>query len=202
MKETVRMLAAALIAAGLFLALFLLLHWNLIVCILLSVGAYVGLYLLLKPSRKIAGVYLDSLPDGEEIRKMLEEAADDIKTLKESSRKIADPAVRKEAEALFATGSQILRYLMKNPEKLSQARRFFTYYLEMAVKLTNRYIELQATGLHTGEVTGVLRKTAGALPVLNRAFEKQFTHLMQGELLDVEADIGLLNSMLELEDER
>ena len=105
MKETVRMLAAALIAAGLFLALFLLLHWNLIVCILLSVGAYVGLYLLLKPSRKIAGVYLDSLPDGEEIRKMLEEAADDIKTLKESSRKIADPAVRKEAEALFATGS-------------------------------------------------------------------------------------------------
>ena len=57
-------------------------------------------------------------------------------------------------------------------------------------------------GLHTGEVTGVLRKTAGALPVLNRAFEKQFTHLMQGELLDVEADIGLLNSMLELEDGR
>ena len=82
MKETVRMLVSALTAAGLFLALFLLLHWNLIVCILLSVGAYVGLYLLFKPSRKIAGVYLDSLPDGEEIRKMLEEAADDIKTLK------------------------------------------------------------------------------------------------------------------------
>ena len=29
MKETVRMLVAALLAAGLFLALFLLLHWNL-----------------------------------------------------------------------------------------------------------------------------------------------------------------------------
>ena len=42
-------------------------------------------------------------------------------------------------------------------------------------------------------------RRAGALPVLNRAFEKQFTHLMQGELLDVEADIELLKSTLKME---
>ena len=42
-------------------------------------------------------------------------------------------------------------------------------------------------------------ETAAALPVLNSAFEKQFTHLMQGELLDVEADIEVLKSALELE---
>ena len=39
----------------------------------------------------------------------------------------------------------------------------------------------------------------GSLPVLNKAFEKQFTHLMQGELLDVEADIELLKSTLKME---
>ena len=45
----------------------------------------------------------------------------------------------------------------------------------------------------------ILETTAEALPVLNSAFEKQFTHLMQGELLDVEADIELLKSTLKME---
>ncbi len=33
--------------------------------------------------------------------------------------------------------------------------------------------------------------------MLNTAFEKQFAHLMQGELLDIEADIELLKSTFE-----
>ena len=45
----------------------------------------------------------------------------------------------------------------------------------------------------------ILCKTAESLPVLNKALEKQFTHLMQGELLDVEADIELLKSTLKME---
>lgn len=35
--------------------------------------------------------------------------------------------------------------------------------------------------------------------MLNSAFEKQFAHLMQGELLDIEADLELLKSTLKLE---
>ena len=60
-------------------------------------------------------------------------------------------------------------------------------------------MDFQNTGLHSAEVTDILQKTAEALPVLNSAFEKQFTHLMQGELLDVEADIELLKSTLKME---
>ena len=48
-------------------------------------------------------------------------------------------------------------------------------------------------------VADILQKTAEALPVLNSAFEKQFAHLMQGELLDIEADIELLKSTLKME---
>ena len=35
--------------------------------------------------------------------------------------------------------------------------------------------------------------------MLQSAFDRQFTHLMQGELMDVEADIELLKSTLEME---
>ena len=48
----------------------------------------------------------------------------------------------------------------------------------------------------------ILGKTADSIPVMNKAFERQFTHLMEGELLDVEADIELLNSTLKMEGEK
>ena len=56
MKEKIRMLFAAAAASCLFLLLFLKLKWNLIFCIVLSVGIYFGLYFLLKPRRKMAGI--------------------------------------------------------------------------------------------------------------------------------------------------
>ena len=139
------------------------------------------------------------MPGGEEIQKLLDDAQADLTDIEKAGKAIADSAVQKDAEALCATGTRILAYLKDNPDKIKLARRFFTYYLDTAAKLLARYVDFQNTGLHSEEVTEILRKTAESLPVLNKAFEKQFTHLMQGELLDVEADIELLKSTLKME---
>lgn len=193
------MLVSSFAAAIVFLLLFLFFHWNLIVCILLCVGIYFGLFFLLKPSRRIAGIDVESLPGGEEIQKLLDDAQADLGDIDQAVKAIADPAVQQDAQALYATGTGILAYLNENPDKIKLARRFFTYYLDTAAKLLARYVDFQNTGLHSEEVTEILCKTAESLPVLNKAFEKQFTHLMQGELLDVEADIELLKSTLKME---
>ena len=199
MRDIPRMIVSSLLASAVFLVLFLLFRWNLSVCILLCVGIYFGLFLLLKPSRRIAGIDVESLPGGEEIQKLLDDAQADLGDIDQAVKAIADPAVQQDAQALYATGTGILAYLNENPDKIKLARRFFTYYLDTAAKLLARYVDFQNTGLHSEEVTEILCKTAESLPVLNKAFEKQFTHLMQGELLDVEADIELLKSTLKLE---
>ena len=192
MRDIPRMIVSSLLASAVFLVLFLLFRWNLTVCILLCVGIYFGLFLLLKPSRRIAGIDVESLPGGEEIQKLLDDAQADLGDIDQAVKAIADPAVQQDAQALYATGTGILAYLNENPDKIKLARRFFTYYLDTAAKLLARYVDFQNTGLHSEEVMEILCKTAESLPVLNKAFEKQFTHLMQGELLDVEADIELL----------
>ena len=199
MKDAPRMIISTLIAAALFLFLFLLLHWNLLVCILLCVGVYFGLFFLLKPSRKIGGIDVESLPGGEEIQKLLDDAQADLANIHKAVKAIAEPAVQRDGKALYDTGTRILAYLKENPNKIRLARRFFTYYLDTAAKLLTRYVDFQNTGLHSEEVAEILRKTAESLPVLNKAFEKQFTHLMEGELMDVEADIELLKSTLKME---
>lgn len=193
------MIVSSLLASAVFLVLFLLFRWNLIVCILLCVGIYFGLFLLLKPSRRIAGIDVESLPGGEEIQKLLDDAQADLADIDKAVKEIKTSSVRQDAQALCATGARILAYLEENPDKIKLARRFFTYYLDTAAKLLTRYVDFQETELHSGEIAGILQKTAEALPVLNSAFEKQFTHLMQGELLDIEADIELLKSTLKME---
>ena len=71
----------------------------------------------------------------------------------------------KDVEELYGTGMRIYAYLEENPGKIKLARRFFTYYLDTAAKLVERYVDFQNTGLRSEEVKDILRKTAEALPV-------------------------------------
>ena len=200
MKETGRMLLSVLAAAVTFLILFLAAGWNLIVSAALCVGVYFGFFLLLKTDRKIGGIAVDDLPGGEVTGEQLAEAKKDLAEIRRAGKQIADAFVRDDAERLYATGQRILSYLEENPEKIKRARSFFTYYLDTAARLLSRYLDFQETGLRTEEVTGILDRTARALPVLNRTFEKQFTRLMAGELMDVEADISLLEKTVQMEE--
>ena len=199
MKEMVTALISALISCAVFLLLFLAAGWNLAAAALLCILLYFGLGLILKPRKKIGGIDVEKIQGGEELQKLLEEARKDLKQISMAAREITNIKAKEDAEALEAGGRRILSYLEENPEKISMARRFFTYYLDTAAGLLERYTQLQETGLRTPEVTEALRKTAGTFPVLNEVFEKQFTRLMEGELMDVDAEISLLENTLKME---
>ena len=115
------MLVSSFAAAIVFLLLFLFFHWNLIVCILLCVGIYFGLFFLLKPSRKIAGIDVESMPGGEEIRQLLDDAQADLADIDKAVKEIKTSSVRQDAQALYATGARILTYLEENPDKIKLA---------------------------------------------------------------------------------
>ncbi len=199
MKEVARMIVSAAAAALAFLLLFLGLHWPVILCAALCVGLYLALDLLLRPRRKIGGMDVEKMKGGEELRQLLEEARNDLKTIRQAAAEIQRPDVRRDAETLYQTGTRMVAYLEEHPEKIPLARRFFTYYLDTAAALLSRCQELQQTGLQTLEVREILERTAKALPVLIEAFERQFTHLMEGELMNLEADVELLESTLKME---
>lgn len=200
MKDKKRMIVAVIAAAAVFLILFVVLGWNAVICALLSIGVYFGVFFLTKPVRKIAGIDVEDLPGGEEIQDLFDEARSDLNDIKKATASITEPDVRANAEKLYDTGKKILEYLNENPGKVKLARRFFTYYLDTASRLLTRYVDFSKTGLRSGEVTGILEKTEESLPLLNSAFEKQFANLMEGELLDVESDIELLRTTLKMED--
>lgn len=201
-KELAANLLAALLAGGIFLILMFLFHWNFFVDLTLAVGAFLGLSLLLKPSRKIGGIRIDMLPEGETMSRQLEEARNNFRSMEQSMLQIQEPVVRQEAQRLKQTAKNILAYLEKHPEKIKSARQFIDYYQETASSLLQKYIELQNTDLRTTDVMQLQGNTIKAIGTLNTAFEEQFQKLMRSEMIDMEAEIRLLEQTVKMENGR
>lgn len=180
------------------LILFLL-HWPVWMAGVVSLLTYTGTYFLTRPKMKIGQLVLDDLPAGDALRTMLLDARDDMEALQKASYEIHEGKVRENVEDLYKMGTHILEYLQKHPSQITQARRFFTYYLNTARMLAERYIRLQETGIQTEELERVRAQTEHALDILRKAFEGQYDKLMTNDLLDMEQDIEVLKANLKME---
>ncbi|MDD6488206.1 MAG: 5-bromo-4-chloroindolyl phosphate hydrolysis family protein [Clostridia bacterium] len=125
MKNIIRMLLSAITASGIFLLLFLLLKWDVIVSALLSVGAYTGMYLVLKPQRKLGEIDVELLRGGEEMQRLLDDARNDLDKMQNSTSEIKDSSVQSDAYALCDTGERIYVYLNGHPRKNQPCKEIF-----------------------------------------------------------------------------
>lgn len=199
MKRNIQFIGATVTSCCVFLFLFLAFQWNLIVSAALAIGVYFGMFFLLKPSYKIGDLNVDQLEHSKEIQQLMMDAKDDMEDIRKATSKINNQKIKIEAQTLYSTSASIMKYLEKNPDKIIIARRFLTYYLDTANKILTKYCSIQNTGLDTEEVSNILSQTAKVLPMLNKTFDEQFTRLMRNELIDIEAEISLLESMVKME---
>lgn len=198
-KETAAGVFAGIISAVLFLVLAFLVKWNFFVCLAIAAAVFIGLCLILHPSKKIGGVNAESIDGGFELLKRLDAAQRGFRKIEDAMLEINDSSVRAEAEQLHSVSAKIVDYLTEHPDRIYAARQFIDYYQETAVKLLSRYKELEASGLRTNEVLRQRSDTLDALKTLNRAFEQQFEKLMSNEMTDTDAEIRLLKQMVKME---
>lgn len=198
-KEIIAGLLSGVLSGAVFLILLFVFHWNFLVDMILADCAFFGLSLLLKPKRKIGRISIDTLPEGEELSRQLEEARRDLRCIEQSMQQIQKPEVRQEVLRLKQTSQNIIAYLEKHPEKIRLARRFIDYYQDTASTLLQKYIELQDSELETEDVMRLKDNTIKAMETLNTAFEEQFQRLMRSEMTDMEAEIRLLEQTVKME---
>ena len=193
-------LAAAAAAAVIFIILAFVLQWEIPVALILSVALYFALSLLLKPRRKIGGIDVERLKNGAELEAEFDNAHGDLNVIEKAAQTANDEAIRAGAGKLEATGSAIIAYLEKNPAMVSNARRFLDYYLDTGVAILNKYMDLCKNNAPEAELSKITEQTRQAVDVLNKAFELQYTKLLEGEVMDIEGDIELLKKTLKMEE--
>ena len=198
-RQLARMLAALAAAAAAFFVPAAALHWNLLVCMALGIGIYLAVWLLTSPAPGSREAYLDARGDAADLAAMLEEAAHDLHEVRLSAQRIRDRQMQQEALHLAATGEKILAYLREHPQKIMPARRFLTYFIDTTGKIVRQYVKFQQSGLETQQVLAFQEKARALLPKLDDAFDRQFAHLMEDERFDVEADMTVIENMLQSE---
>ena len=112
---------------------------------------------------------------------------------------VEDETIRAQSRQLHETAASILTYLEKHPDKIKLARRFIDYYQDTASSLLAKYVELEDSGLNTADAASLREKTGQALISLNQAFAGQFQRLMSNELMDMDAEIRLLEQTIKME---
>ena len=94
---------------------------------------------------------------------------------------------------------RIFQTLREHPEKISSANRFLIYYLDTVGRILGQYVNFQDAGLGTSEVREFQRKVRAILPKLKTGFEEQLSQLMASERFDAEADMKVMEGLLNTE---
>lgn len=132
-------------------------------------------------------------PEIDALIKERDRAVSEMRRLNDS---IEDPTISAQIDRLEASTTKIIDQVVKNPEKLSDIRRFMNYYLPTTLKLLNAYDRADSTGISGENVDGTKGRVENIMETIVSAFDKQLDSLFGAEALDISTDITVLEQML------
>ena len=132
-------------------------------------------------------------PEIDALIKERDRAVSEMRRLNDS---IEDPTISAQIDRLETTTAKIVDHVVKNPDKLSDIRRFMNYYLPTTLKLLNAYDRADSAGISGANVDGTKGKVENIMETIVTAFDKQLDSLFGAEALDISTDITVLEQML------
>ena len=132
-------------------------------------------------------------PEIAALRQDRDRAVGEMRRLNDS---IEDPTLSRQIDQIEATTGKIFTYVMAHPDQKSQIRRFLNYYLPTTLKLLNAYDRLDEAGISGINIDGAKGKISEVMAAIVSAFDRQLDALYQGEVMDINAEIKVLQSLL------
>ncbi|MDR0642108.1 MAG: 5-bromo-4-chloroindolyl phosphate hydrolysis family protein [Treponema sp.] len=194
---TIVSLLAALVV---FAVVVIVLQWSFTIAAVLAFCCYTGLSLLFSPMLRLAGINIEEMKNGNEIMTLLEEGEKDLASIKKIIDTSKDTQIKTKAQNVYREGGKIIEFIKKNPAKAVIARRFFNYYLDKANEILTKYHALASAGIETNRLASLKERTTGGMDSILQGMRLQFSRLISSEVIDIEADIRLLESTIKMED--
>ncbi|MEO0973137.1 MAG: 5-bromo-4-chloroindolyl phosphate hydrolysis family protein [Pseudomonadota bacterium] len=128
-------------------------------------------------------------------QRQLAQARTQISGLEDLARRVQQPALTAQLEAISAEASEIVAMLEAEPRDVAKTRRFLSVYLQGALQVGERY---ERTALKHG-VTSLEQNFVEVLETIQQAFREQRERLIANDVLDLDVQIEVLRRRLELE---
>ena len=132
-------------------------------------------------------------PEIAALRQERDRAVGEMRRLNDS---IEDPVLSQQIDHIEATTGKIFAYVMNHPDRKGQIRRFLNYYLPTTLKLLNAYDRLDEAGISGVNIDGAKGRISDVMAAIVDGFDRQLDALYQGEVMDINAEIKVLQSLL------
>lgn len=119
-----------------------------------------------------------------------------IRDIRISNNLIPDEEMSKKLDTTEAVVSKIFERLKENPKLLPQARKLGEYYLPLTKKLVDAYAKLSENSIETDSMKKSKNEIEKTLDTVNKAFYNLYAGLFDDDVIDINSDISVLNTML------
>jgi len=127
---------------------------------------------------------------------LLDEEERAISEMRRLDKAIEDEKVSAQIVHLEEVTTKIVNFIVENPQKKGQVRKFFNYYLPTTLKLLNAYDRMDETGISGMNIDGTKGKVEEMMDTSLAAFDKQLDALYADDALDISAEIKVMEGML------
>lgn len=144
-------------------------------------------------------VLRDELEEEQEADEGISDSATDatLQKIRSLNDAIENQKVSDQIDQIEILTGKILRLLEERPEKAGELRRFMNYYLPQTLKILENYATLEAQGIQGENIVAAKAKIEGMMDKMVEGYETQLDKLFEGDVLDISADLKVMESMLE-----
>ena len=131
-----------------------------------------------------------------ELKSVIHQGETSIKTIRRLNDEIPDERMSAQIDLIERLTAQIFDSVRQKPEKLGQIRQFLNYYLPTTIKLMEQYVQLQNQSVRTENIAEGMQKIEGLLDKVIVAFQQQLDTLYESDVVDITADIRVMEQMM------
>ena len=145
----------------------------------------------------LSGEGIHSAPAEEKAPPESEREEDDwLRQIREVNDAIAHEALSRKIDRIGEITQNILAYQREHPDKAPELRKFLRYYLPTTLKILNAYAELEKQGVEGENISATKQRIESMMDMVVEGFEKQLDQLFAGDMMDIAADITVMERMM------
>jgi len=123
----------------------------------------------------------------------------DLNILNSLVKQVPQSKVRDNLAEIAQLATELADASHKDPRDMAHLHSFFNHYLPATVQIFTRYIELSHQPEPSPELKHALTKTEQSLEMVESAFKKQLTNLLQNDILDLDVEVSVLEQSLRMD---
>lgn len=119
-----------------------------------------------------------------------------LRRIRKINDDIANPELSDKIDHIESLTAKIFQLLEERPEKAGELRSFMNYYLPQTLKILENYAKLEAQGIEGDNIAEAKQKIEGMMDKLVDGYETQLDKLFADDVLDISADLKVMETML------